>query len=143
MDDLARFVESLLKQEESIIKYLDFKVLEVNKGFARIEIPYKKELCRRGGVIHGGVIMTAMDITGGIATFSVNDGIDQVTQELKVNFLEPMYKGPFTVEGKVIRKGKTTVIVEITFKDVEGKIGAIGLGTWYIIKDKSIEANKG
>lgn len=94
-------------------------------------------------MIHGDVIMTAIDITGGIATFSVNDGIDQVTQELKVNFLEPMYKGPFTVEGKVIRKGKTSVVVEITFKDVEGKIGAIGLGTWYIIKDKSVEANKG
>ncbi|MEM3951378.1 MAG: esterase, partial [Saccharolobus sp.] len=28
------------------------------------------------------------------------------------------------------RKGRTAVVVEITFKDVEGSLGAIGLGTW-------------
>ncbi len=134
-------IQKLLEEGDPVFKYIGVKVLELKEGYSKIEIPYRKELCRRGNVMNGGVIMTSMDFAGGLATMTVNDGVDQVTQELKVNFLEPMYKGPFVVEGKVVRKGKTTVVVEITFKDNEGRVGAIGLGTWYIIRDRKVEAN--
>lgn len=130
--------QKIFEENDQVFKYIGAKILELKEGYSKIEIPYKKELCRRGNVLNGGIIMTAMDFAGGLATMTINDGMDQVTQELKVNFLEPMYNGPFTVEGKVIRKGKTTVVVEITFKDAEGKIGAIGLGTWYIIRDRKV-----
>ena len=33
---------------------------------------------------------------------TVNDGMDQVTQEVKINFLAPMSKGPFRIEGNNI-----------------------------------------
>ncbi|MEM3912183.1 MAG: PaaI family thioesterase [Saccharolobus sp.] len=130
--------QKIFEENDQVLKYIGAKILELKEGYSKIEIPYKKELCRRGNVLNGGIIMTSMDFAGGLATMTINDGMDQVTQELKVNFLEPMHNGPFTVEGKVIRKGKTTVVVEITFKDAEGKIGAIGLGTWYIIRDRRV-----
>ncbi|BDB99937.1 esterase [Saccharolobus caldissimus] len=135
-------LQKLLEENDPVFKYIGAEVLEIKEGYAKIQIPYKSELCRRGNVLNGGIIMTSMDFAGGLATMTVNDGLDQVTQELKVNFLEPMYKGPFIVEGKVVRKGKTTVVVEITFKDVEGRIGAIGLGTWYIIRDRKVSADR-
>lgn len=80
--------------------------------------------------------MSAIDITGGLAALTVNDAMDQVTQELKINFLEPMYKGPFTIEGKVLRKGSTVIVVEIEFKDADGKLGAKAIGSWYILRTK-------
>ncbi|AWR95658.1 PaaI family thioesterase [Acidianus brierleyi] len=131
-------IQRLLEDNDKVYKYIGIKLLEQKEGYVKLQIPYKEELCRRGGVLNGGIIMTAMDFAGGLATLTVNDGIDQVTQELKTNFLEPMYKGPFTVEANIIRKGRTAVVVEIKFKDNEGKIGAIGLGTWYIIRDRLI-----
>ncbi|WP_236750920.1 PaaI family thioesterase [Acidianus sp. HS-5] len=131
-------IQRLLEDNDKVYKYIGIKILEQREGYVRIQVPYKEELCRRGGVLNGGIIMTAMDFAGGLATMSVNDGIDQVTQELKTNFLEPMYRGPFTVEAKVVRKGRTTVVVEIKFTDSEGKLGAISLGTWYIIRDRMI-----
>ncbi|NON61290.1 PaaI family thioesterase [Acidianus sp. RZ1] len=125
-------------ENDPVFSYLGGELLLLEKGLSKIRIPYKPELCRRGNVLNGGMIMTAMDFAGGLATLSVNDGIDQVTQELKVNFLEPMYKGPFEVTAKVIRKGRTAVVVEIDFVDSEGKLGAKGIGTWYIIRDKKV-----
>ncbi|MBW9141755.1 MAG: PaaI family thioesterase, partial [Candidatus Aramenus sp.] len=100
-------VHKILQHEEPFFKFLGLKLLEVREGFAKLELEYKEELTRRGKVLHGGVIMSSIDYAGGIATMTVNDGVDQVTQELKVNFLEPMYKGPFTVEANVVRRGRT------------------------------------
>ncbi|WP_338598376.1 PaaI family thioesterase [Sulfolobus tengchongensis] len=135
-------IQKLFEENDHVFKYIGATILEMKEGYAKLQIPYRIELCRRGNVLNGGIIMTSMDFAGGLATMTVNDGIDQVTQELKVNFLEPMYKGPFIVEGKVIRRGKTTVVVEITFKDADGRIGAIGLGTWYILRDKKVSIGK-
>lgn len=131
-----------LISKEPVFSFLEARVVEIKEGYAKISMPYKPELTRRGGVINGGIIMTIMDFTGGLATATVNDGKDQVTQELKVNFLEPMSKGPFTCEGKVIRKGKNTVVVEIKFFDSENRLGAIGLGTWFIMRDKEVNREK-
>ncbi|WP_276936298.1 PaaI family thioesterase, partial [Ferroplasma acidiphilum] len=69
----------------------------------------------------------------------VNDGMDQVTQEVKVNFLAPMSEGPFRIEGKAIKAGRTAVIVEIKLFDSEGKLGIVALGTWYVIRDRIIK----
>lgn len=135
-------IQEVLKKSDNIFKFLNITIISLEKGYSKIQFPYREEYCRRGNVLNGGIIMTAMDYAGGLACLTVNDGIDQVTQELKVNFLEPMYKGPFTVEGKVIRKGRTTVVVQIEFRDSDEKLGAVGLGTWYIIRDRRIEKEK-
>ncbi|MBB5253717.1 PaaI family thioesterase [Sulfurisphaera ohwakuensis] len=136
-------LQNILENNDRVFKFLEVKILDVKPGYSKIQIPYKEEFCRRGNVLNGGIIMTAIDFAGGLATLSVNDGIDQVTQELKVNFLEPMYRGPFTVEGKVVRKGRTAVVVQIEFRDSEGKLGAIALGTWYIIRDRTVKKEGG
>ena len=132
MDDL----DTAYQNADPVFKSLGAKIILLELGRAIIEIPYKQEITRRGNVLHGGIIMTAIDIAGGLATLTVNDGIDQVTQELKINFLEPMYKGPFRVEGKVIRKGSTIVVAQIEFRDADGKLGAIALGSWFILRKK-------
>ncbi|AAK42318.1 PaaI family thioesterase [Saccharolobus solfataricus] len=136
MEDPIKAIEEIFKKADQIFKFLDVKVINLEKGRAVVEIPYKEEFTRRGGVLHGGIIMSAIDITGGLAALTVNDAMDQVTQELKINFLEPMYKGPFTIEGKVLRKGSTVIVVEIEFKDADGKLGAKAIGSWYILRTK-------
>lgn len=128
--------------KEPVFSFIGANIVELKEGYAKLSIPFKPEITRRGGVLHGGIIMTAMDIVGGLVTLTVNDGKDQVTQELKINFLEPMSKGPFTCEGQVIRKGKNTVVVEIKFFDSENKLGAIALGTWFILRDKEVSKDK-
>jgi|ECHnycMinimDraft_1075156.scaffolds.fasta_scaffold00979_5 uncharacterized protein (TIGR00369 family) len=129
-----REVERFIRDTQKIMDFIGIKVKELGGGKAVIEVPSKKDIQRFGGLLDGGVILAVMDITGALALFSVNEGKDQVTQEIKVNFLEPMFEGPFTCEGKVIRKGKSTAVIDIEFRDTNGKLGAKGLGTWHIIR---------
>ncbi len=127
-------VNNAIRILDPVFNYLGAEIVDIKEGEAVLSFPYKKELLRRGGILNGGIIMTAMDFTGGLAALTVNDGNDQVTQELKINFLEPMQKGPFKVIGKVIRKGKHTIVVEIDLYDAEGKLGAKAIGTWFILR---------
>jgi uncharacterized protein (TIGR00369 family) len=120
---------------DPVFAYLGAKIVNIKQGEAEIEFPFKETLQRRGGFLNGGIIMTAIDFAGGYAAMTVNDGIDQVTQELKINFLEPLYKGPFRAIGRVLRKGKHTIVVEIKVYDAENKLGAVAIGTWFILRN--------
>jgi acyl-CoA thioesterase len=132
-------LNDMFEKNESLYAYLGIKITKIEKGFCQLSLPYSEKITRAGNVVHGGIMMTAVDYAGGITTMTVNDGMDQVTQEVKINFLAPMHKGPFKVEGKAIKSGRTAVVVEIKFYDAEGKLGIIALGTWYIIRDRIIE----
>ncbi|WP_126451277.1 PaaI family thioesterase [Sulfodiicoccus acidiphilus] len=133
MEDLEA-VNKTFEELEPFFKFLKLRIVKLEEGRAVLEIPFHKEITRTGDILHGGAVMTVMDYTGGLTVMTVNDGEDQVTQELKVNFLEPMRKGPFTSEGKIVRKGRTTVVVDLEFRDSSGTLGAKALGTWYILR---------
>jgi uncharacterized protein (TIGR00369 family) len=128
-------INEMIKIFDPVFAYLGARIVNIKQGEAEIEFPFKEMLQRRGGFLNGGIIMTAIDFAGGFAALSVNDGIDQVTQELKINFLEPMYKGPFRAIGKVLRKGRNTIVVEVRVYDAENKLGAIAIGTWFILRN--------
>jgi len=127
MDSQNYDIEKILQRYASdyVFHYLGVKILEIKEGYAKTQIPFKKELTRRGNILNGGMIVASIDYTSGLAVLSINDGMDQVTQELKVNFLEPMYRGPFTVEANVIRKGRTAVAVRLLLKTLREVLGRL------------------
>lgn len=101
LEDLQLYLE----EGDPVFRMLQAKIRSIKPGEAVIEVPYKEEITRRGGVLNGGMIMTIMDFAGGVAVATINDGDDQVTQELKVNFLEPMYRGAFSMHRKGDKEG--------------------------------------
>ena len=135
LDKLNRAFE----ENENLFSYMGLKITRIEKGFCQLELPYSEKITRAGKVLHGGMIMSAIDYAGGITAMTVNDGLDQVTQEVKINFLAPMANGPFMVEGKTVKAGRTAVIIEIKFYDSDGKLGVMALGTWYIIRDRIVK----
>ncbi|KUO93584.1 MAG: thioesterase, partial [Vulcanisaeta sp. CIS_19] len=105
-------------RSEPLLNFIGLEFVELGDGFVKARFPYKREILRRGGMVHGGVIMTVIDTVLGTAVMTVNDGIDQYTAELKVHFLEPLINGPFTVEGRVIRAGRHLAVAEAHVYDV-------------------------
>ncbi len=132
-------VNEFFRNNDSVVAYLNIKITKMEKGHCEFSLPFSDGITRAGKVLHGGMIMAALDYAGGLTTMTVNEGIDQVTQELKINFLSPMYKGPFKIVSNVIKPGRTAVIIETKLYDNDEKLGVIALGTWYIIKDRIIE----
>lgn len=119
-------------ENDQIFRYVGFKVDKVETGSVQLSFPMSEKVTRWGGLVHGGVIMTAMDNACGLAVMTVNPGKNQVTMELKVNFLEQLTDGPFRVLGKVIRDGRTAIVAEAEVRDSKGALCAKGIGTWMV-----------
>jgi acyl-CoA thioesterase len=120
-------------ENDRIFRYIGFKVEKVDSGFVQLRFPLSENITRWGGIVHGGAIMTALDNACGLAVMTVNPGKNQVTMELKVNFLEQLANGPFHVQGRVIRAGRTAIVAEGEIKDSKGTLCAKGIGTWLIL----------
>ncbi len=134
--NVAEEVNRYFSEETGIYGALGFKVIEVGDGRAELEFPFSHMASGRRGRphVHGGVIMTALDTTCGLAVMSVNTSSDQSTLELKVNFIRPLLKSPFRVIGRVVHLGAHTAVVEGEVLDSEGNVCARALGTWFIFR---------
>lgn len=120
-------------EHDRIFRHIDFSVDRVESGNVQLSFPLSDKVTRWGGMVHGGVVMTAIDNACGLAAMTVNPGKDQVTMELKVNFLEQLTDGPFRVHGKVIRRGRTAIVAEGEIRDSKGTLCAKGIGTWLVL----------
>ena len=127
-------VQKAMALDSELFRTVGYEVVRVGRGRAELRFPFSKDVARRGGMVHGGISMYSLDNACGIAVMTVNPGVDQVTVELKVNFLEPLSKGPFTVRGKVLRAGGKVATAEGEVIDADGTLCAKSLGTWYMIK---------
>jgi len=126
-------LESFFKSESGLFSLARFSIARIGNGYAELSFPFSPMIARHGGIVHGGIISFALDNVGGIAVMTNNVGIDQVTLELKINFLEPLKKEPYIAKGFVLRHGRTTSVAEAELRDGDGKLCAKALGTWYMI----------
>jgi uncharacterized protein (TIGR00369 family) len=126
-------IETFLREESGLFAIAGFSVEKLGDGYAELGFPYSKDISRHGGMVHGGVITYALDSVAGIAVMTQNRGVDQVTLEIKVNFLEPVRDSPFRAIGKVLREGRNVSVAEAEIRDRNGKLCAKGLATYFMI----------
>jgi len=130
-------VERAMATDSELFTIVGFKVRKVRSGRAELSFPYSKAITRRGGIVHGGIVMYSLDNACGIAAMSVNSGVDQLTMGLNVNFLRPLRKGPFRAIGRVVRAGNNIIVVEGEVVDADGELCAKSLGSWFIVRQRT------
>ncbi len=135
--DVEAELERAMAVDSELFTTVGFRVVKVGRGRVELSFPFSKAASRRGGMVHGGVVMYSLDNASGLAAMTVNPGVDQLTMELKVNFLRPLKKGPFRATGRVVRVGKSTAVVEGEVRDAEGALCAKSLGSWYMIREEA------
>lgn len=134
--DVEAEVQRAMSHDSELFGTIGYKIEKIREGIAELTFSSSRAIQRRGEMVHGGIIMYTLDNVCGLAVMTVNPGIDQLTMELKVNFLEPLLKSPFTAIGRVVRAGKTVAVAEGELRDSDGVLCAKSLGTWYIIKKR-------
>ena len=135
-ESAAEVLHKMFTERSPVYRLTGLKLRKVSEGYVKAEFHYKEELSRVGGMLHGGAIMMIVDQVAGTAAMTVNKGTNQVTVELKVNFLKPLTQEeePFTVVGKVIKSGKTIIVCEGRIYNSKEEMCVIGLGTYYIFQ---------
>ena len=130
-------MQDAMRWDSELYSAVGYKVVKLEEGRAELTFPHNKRITRRGNIIHGGIIMFTLDNVCGIAVMTVNPGIDQLTTALKINFLDPMRKGPYRAVGKVVRAGTTMAVAVGEIWDADGTLSAMGMGTWLMIKKRA------
>lgn len=120
--------------------YIKMSEILKENGKSEVRIEVFDDLLQRRGSVHGGVIATLIDASIGTAVRSLlKDGEGSATVEMKVNYIRPA-KGAFLLgKGSISHRGGTLVVGQSEIFDDEGRLVAMGTGTFIIIKKKGEE----
>lgn len=81
------------------------------------------------GTYHGGVIASLVDIAGAMAC-SVVQGHPTPTANLRVDYLKTPASCDLFADGEARRVGKVIGVADVTIRDGEGVVYALGRGTF-------------
>jgi uncharacterized protein (TIGR00369 family) len=119
-----------------IQKALDFRLVEVARGYAAfVGIP-KLEYYNPLGSVHGGYTAALLDSCMACAVHSTLEaGYSYATLEIKINYVRALTAetGEVRAEGKVINSGKRVATAEGRLLDSAGKLYAHGTTTCLIL----------
>jgi uncharacterized protein (TIGR00369 family) len=112
-DALRQFAEEFIPFN----KYLGVRAVEIEKGHARLEVPFRDELIgdplKRA--LHGGVISALADTAGGIAVWAgIEDPRARVsTIDLRVDYLRPGRNETLVAVATVVRLGNRVGVSDV------------------------------
>ncbi|HOW35656.1 MAG TPA: PaaI family thioesterase [Candidatus Omnitrophota bacterium] len=113
-------------------QYVPLEILERKDGFAKIRLPYKKELTNPYGLMHGGAIATLADTTMAHAVYSRYPQNKFFTISLKIEFKSPVSTGYAVAEAKITSKRKQLLFGDVIVQDDTGKTVAVASATFFL-----------
>lgn len=100
-----------------------------------LRLEWAEGLCTAGGVLHGGALMALADSAGATCAFlNLPEGATATsTIESKTNFMRAVRSGAVTARATLLHAGRTTIVVETTITDGDGRLVAKTLQTQAVI----------
>lgn len=112
--------------------HLGVRVVDLKRGYSRLEVDNRTELMQAGGVMHGGASFGLADTAVAVALFTIYPFDTMLlTIEMKINYLEPIFPGLVTAEAYVLRSSKRSAYAEIDIW-AAGKLAARATTTYMI-----------
>ena len=125
-------VQTLL-DDSPYIGFMNLEVvsIDLDKDEIVIKMPMRPEFERRAGTgqYHGGAIAALIDIAGDYAlVMKVGGGVPTIN--FRVDFLRPGTNTSLTATATTRRLGRSVAVVDIDVHDDQGKLCAVGRGTY-------------
>jgi len=119
-----------------ICALLNYKLVEVEPGYAVFEITAGEQHYNPIGVVHGGIAMTLLDSAMGCAVQTqMPAGGGYTTLEAKTNLVKAITSvtGKLRAIGKVVHLGKRVATAEARLEDQAGKLYAHATTTCIVL----------
>lgn len=111
------------------------KIVEIREGYARTELEVRPELMNPINSLHGGVLFTMIDITGGSAAVSHGDNVTTVDADIR--YLRPgIGLKKVICEAEEIKCGKQLLVYRVDVKDEKGNVLTTGTLTYMSLHNK-------
>jgi uncharacterized protein (TIGR00369 family) len=114
---------------------LGLRIAAAEAGVATIEMDAGPDHLNLGGIVHGGVISTLVDVAVAVACHSMDSQASpraQATTELNVTFLRAAGPGRLTCQARIRRRGRSLAVGEAEVSDGAGRLVAVGRATYLV-----------
>lgn len=115
------------------VEHLGFRLNVFEGGRSELGFDPRAEHLNSFAVVHGGALMTLLDVTLATAARSVQPDMGAVTIEMKTSFMRPA-RGPLTARGHLMHRTATMAFTEATVLDAEGRACAHATGTFKYVR---------
>lgn len=116
-----RVAQSMARQ--GMMNHLGARLLSATEGQVELSLPYSDKATQQQGGFHGGAIGALADIAGGYAALTMApEGMEVVTVEYKINFLNSFQGGEIRATGQVVKAGRRVIVTsaEVVHIDADG-----------------------
>ncbi|MBN1626370.1 MAG: thioesterase family protein [Deltaproteobacteria bacterium] len=129
---------------------LGLKVESLGPGNVKTVFEMRDELVGnyKRRILHGGVISSALDVTGGLsAVMSIQEKMQEEsidariersfkisTLDLRVDFLRPGFGKRFVVTAHPLRTGNRIAVIRIELHNDQDELIAVGTGSFFFAK---------
>jgi acyl-CoA thioesterase len=123
-------IDSYLKEVNAypFARFMGFRIVEMSEGYVRGEMVTSKNVVNQVGGVHGGAIMAFADYLFGV----VGNMFEKpaVAVDISISFFAPATLGAKLFgEGRVLRKGRRILNVDLTVADEKNRTIAKALAT--------------
>lgn len=116
--DLFDYMQPRLR-ENRFIQYIGLELDDIEKGYAEMHINIQNHHMQHTGFTHGGVTATICDVVTGISAYTAAPvGLNVVTVDLKVSYVNPSTASKIKAIGRVKKSGKSLIFCEGEVFDV-------------------------
>ena len=145
---LVAAITNLFEHKISFNEFLGFKISQLEPRPVLISFEMRPELVGHFlyGRLHGGVISSVLDVSGGlavmlgIADYYAEESSDQImnrfshlaTIDMRVDYLRQGVGKRFVAEADVVRLGRRVAVCNMRLSNDEGSLIATGTATYMV-----------
>jgi len=112
------------------------------QGHLAIEMDIRPEFANVRGALQGGLIAVLIDVCAGRLAYQTCDhehGFSTATSDLTVHYLSPVAIGPARAEARVLRRGRSNVVLSVEVTDVgrDNKLAAVSTIAFTVLAPRS------
>ena len=123
------FIKSVVNGS-GYFKNQKMKIVDLKYGESFVEIELDRKHLQGYGYVHGGVYSALIDSAGFFCVYTRVEGDDSAaTIEMKVNYLSSVKSGKLLAYARCITLGKSIGLAEVSIKNEEDKLLALGTMT--------------
>src|SRR5512134_1227612 len=140
MNDRLAFTREYQKQIP-FVQHLKILTEELGQGTARLSLPVEKAFTNSLGTVHGGVIMSLLDVALCTAARTLHpDSTGVITIDLSTSFIGGGKGDKLVAEARVLKDARNVTFVEGEAKNADGSLVAKAIGT---VKVRKADDRKG
>nr|CAD6427266.1 PaaI family thioesterase [Rhizobium sp. Q54] len=115
MDETDDFRERIRQSfgRQPAMETIGARLTRIEQAMVEIELPFDPKLTQQHGLLHGGIISTALDTACTYAAFSmIAPDASLLTIEFKVNLMSPGRGERFLFRGEITKPGSTIIVAD-------------------------------